>query len=503
MAEVNEVSSLTDFINNDSCCLIFDTNIYLNLYEYSPETTDFFVKLCEHIKHKLYLPSTVKREFDNNHHSSLSRQRNKFRNAVSNLINPLNQMEAKLSHQFEILRSFNFPSIDDLQETVNANIGTLNRTLNTYIDSHQEFEEINSRFLDSDIVNELICEIIENDRMLEAFTIEEIYQHCSDGEKRYKNKVPPGYKDDEKKKGINAFGDFLIWKEALNFCQANNKNLIFVTDDVKEDWYRMENSRRIGFREELVNEFKRITSCEVIGVTSSELFSELAEVYGEEIPSTAEWIIGYDVENYLDAVKDSGIDMDIEELLLNSLEGYIDTSSLSSYDGTNFEYQDDSFEIAYISGAFEGYDDGTAEYNLTFDIKAKCDTNEYYGRDGDSKEILLSPTRTHDIEGRFEVRLVRRIDSYLDYWDDVNLYDEIEIIDGLFVETSILRSEDICIECGVRRGIYLDYNQEPICERCIDNNEHGEICTSCGFKYPVEHMFDESTCYGCSSREFD
>ncbi|MFK5708556.1 PIN-like domain-containing protein [Lysinibacillus boronitolerans] len=501
MTEITELSSLRDFITNDNCCLIFDTNIYLNLYEYSPETTDFFVNLCGRVKNNLYLPSTVKREFDSNHQSSLSRQRNKFKNAVSNLNNPLNQMEAKLTRQFEILRSFNFPSIDELQEVINTDIATLKSTLNTYIEEHEEFEEINGRFLDNDIINELICELIETGRMLEAFTVEEIYQLCSDGEKRYRNKVPPGYKDDEKKKGVSAYGDFLIWKEALNFCLANRKNLIFVTDDIKEDWYKIENSRRIGFRDELIQEFKRITSYEVIGVTSNELFSELADIYGEEIPSPAEWVIGYDVENYLDAVSDSGIYTDIEEILLNSMEDYIDTSTLSYYDGSNFEYREDSFEITYVSGEFEGYVDGTARYLLKFSVKAKCDTNEYHGRDMDTREVILSPARFHDIEGDFDVHLTRNIDSYLDYWAEENLYDEIEIIDGLFIETSVVRSEDLCIECGTRQGIYLDYNNEPICERCMTNNEYGEVCTSCGRKIPIEFMFDGSTCMACSNED--
>ncbi|MGF3104079.1 PIN-like domain-containing protein [Rossellomorea sp. DUT-2] len=70
-------------IKENDFCIVFDTNIYLNLYEYSPEVTDFFVGLSEKIIDNLILPDTVKREFDRNHSTCLHRQRRKFENVTA------------------------------------------------------------------------------------------------------------------------------------------------------------------------------------------------------------------------------------------------------------------------------------------------------------------------------------------------------------------------------------------------------------------------------------
>ena len=48
-----------------------------------------------------------------------------------------------------------------------------------------------------------------------------------------------------------------------------------------------------------------------------------------------------------------------------------------------------------------------------------------------------------------------------------------------------------CSECGKKIGSgvdYFDYYDEPICSDCAVTNSNGEICPSCGKKFPMEHM---------------
>ena len=66
--------------------------------------------------------------------------------------------------------------------------------------------------------------------------------------KRYKNKIPPGFKDSTKNpstdyfyKGVEykrKFGDLILWKQIIEKAKDENiKNVIFITDDEKEDWW--------------------------------------------------------------------------------------------------------------------------------------------------------------------------------------------------------------------------------------------------------------------------
>ena len=61
--------------------------------------------------------------------------------------------------------------------------------------------------------------------------------------------IPPGYKD--VKKENNAIGDYLLWKEILEYAKSERKNIILVTEDKKEDWWWMERGKTIGPRYEL------------------------------------------------------------------------------------------------------------------------------------------------------------------------------------------------------------------------------------------------------------
>jgi hypothetical protein len=79
--------------------------------------------------------------------------------------------------------------------------------------------------------------------------------------------VPPGYKDSGKnnKKMYgdllidNKYGDLIQWLQIIQKAKSICSNVIFVTDDAKEDWWWQSNGKTIGPRPELVTEFKNKT----------------------------------------------------------------------------------------------------------------------------------------------------------------------------------------------------------------------------------------------------
>ncbi|MRX73643.1 hypothetical protein GJU40_15985 [Bacillus lacus] len=488
---------IQNFITQRNFCVVYDTNIYLNLYEYSPEVTNFFVGLTDKIIDNLILPDTVKREFDRNHSICLNRQRKKFENVITLLNKPLNQMKDKINKQFSILKGYKFPNIDRLQEQVEENIHQVEGAFEDYASELDVLNEFNNRFLDEDKIKKLVDSLASKNNLLKAFSLDEIYLLCAEGEKRYSKSTPPGYKDGKDKSGVQAYGDLLIWKEVMNYCRDLNLNLIFVTDDVKEDWYELNNSERVGFRQELISEFNMQTSQQVIGVTSNELFATLAEIHHLEVPSTVEWILGYDVDNYIQNIVDWGITGEIMEELINSGDRFVDTSTLSNYDGSVFEIQDELLNDELISYEFEGYYDGVAEYNLKLIIKVEAISQQYWGRDDDTKDILLSDPTTHILEGEITIKVSRRIESYLEEFINDHSNGIIEIVSGALCEIDSFTADELCIECGNEIGKYFSQNDEPICERCMVTNSKGEVCPSCGRKVSFENMGGQGFCRNC------
>lgn len=117
-----------------------------------------------------------------------------------------------------------------------------------------------------------ITKIKEDDKILDAinnlphgnpFMVSDVLEIIKEGELRYRNTIPPGYMDSGDKKGTQIYGDLIIWKEVLLYAKDNKKDIIFVCDDVKEDWYIADEKKKLFTpRHELLKEFHDVTGKE-------------------------------------------------------------------------------------------------------------------------------------------------------------------------------------------------------------------------------------------------
>lgn len=83
------------------------------------------------------------------------------------------------------------------------------------------------------------------------FTYQEMIDIAKEGDYRYLHEIPPGYKDNEKQ-GLQKYGDLFFWKQVLLHANKQRKDFILVSNDVKSDWYDLEQSAP---RFELLKEF--------------------------------------------------------------------------------------------------------------------------------------------------------------------------------------------------------------------------------------------------------
>lgn len=87
-----------------------------------------------------------------------------------------------------------------------------------------------------------------------AFSKDELDKILNEGEKRYKEQVPPGF-GDIKKPITDRYGDLIFWKEILKKNKEIATPILLITGDKKEDWYLKELGFTIGPRPELIAEF--------------------------------------------------------------------------------------------------------------------------------------------------------------------------------------------------------------------------------------------------------
>lgn len=76
----------------------------------------------------------------------------------------------------------------------------------------------------------------------------------AEGRRRVEDREPPGYKDQKKE---DAAGDYLVWEQVLLESERRCCDVLFVTGDVKEDWWRQERGEFRGPRLELAEEMRQ------------------------------------------------------------------------------------------------------------------------------------------------------------------------------------------------------------------------------------------------------
>ena len=116
----------------------------------------------------------------------------------------------------------------------------------------------------------------------DEYSDEDLFKLYAEGKKRYERRaLPPGYKDD-KKPEHERYGDLIVWRQLLDKAIREEKSIIFVTDDAKDDWWQIINDERLGPRAELREEFRRITG-EDIYIYSTEHFMRNVTRIGKNI----------------------------------------------------------------------------------------------------------------------------------------------------------------------------------------------------------------------------
>lgn len=253
----------------DNGTIVFDTNILLHLYRYDIDLRNKLLSIIKDplITKRIWIPNKVFEEFLKNRITVIADQfdiEQKVKSEISKTIDALkSKISSSLAHAFHPY--VNIKEISDALDTVSNEI-------NTQIDTKRK-AVYNFTFSDDNILPEilkLLAGKVESE--IDDKTKDEIF---TEGKQRFANKIPPGYKDD-KKGEPDCYSDLLIWKSILTKA-SDNKDIIFIVDDQKEDWWRFEKGRKIGPRIELLKEFSKVSTKHIIFYESSRFFQYVDE----------------------------------------------------------------------------------------------------------------------------------------------------------------------------------------------------------------------------------
>lgn len=228
--------------------IVLDTNVLLAPYKLSAAAREDALRAIESSAERLWLPHQVGVEFYRNHASNRDLRAKAYEAAIDQ------------TAKFEQLVTKHLgtgKTHEDLRKEIARVVRDSSSSMKTAIEQLRIADKAITAFGADDVLKRI--EAALGSRVApppDSTTIRNRTEEFTSW--RAPSRTPPGYKDQGKSGTVASAGDFLIWAEILAHAAANNLDVLFVTEDGKDDWWEVVDGQRRPHRA-LVLEFQRTT----------------------------------------------------------------------------------------------------------------------------------------------------------------------------------------------------------------------------------------------------
>jgi len=268
-----------------------DANVLLNLYRYPTSARNDLLATLRQLSDRLFVPYQAALEYQRNRLRIIVSQHKRF-GEVRTILKELQQrLEGQLD-KLQLKKRHALINPDKLLMDVKMLFDSFQHDLEALEQGHPDV-------FDEDEIRNTLDELLQG-RVGPRPDQSELDAIYSQGKSRYKERIPPGYMDEAKSNDEESvyvadglrierqYGDLLVWRQLLeNTAKRQIKQLIFVTDDEKDDWWwSIESAGRktVGPRPELLDEMRREGGVVTFYMYNSERFVQYAKQYlGAEV----------------------------------------------------------------------------------------------------------------------------------------------------------------------------------------------------------------------------
>lgn len=268
-----------DYIYKDAI-IILDTNSILNIYRYNTDNRKKYIEILKKVSKRIYLTNQICDEFYKNRFLIIE-NRTTFKENIFEMISEnqnklLNILEnctgtEKYNSSLSILKHET-----ELKENISNNLKNSLDKIKEYINDFDQDLDI-SYIQKEDPILEEINSIVGN-KISEEFSNEKLEEIYKEGVERYKQEIPPGYKDKDKPDN-SKYNDLVIWKEILELSKSLKKDILFISDDRKEDWATKFKGKDFGPRTELLKEFIKDTKQLFYSITTKRFIEVISSIH--------------------------------------------------------------------------------------------------------------------------------------------------------------------------------------------------------------------------------
>ncbi len=228
-----------------------DANVLLNVYRYTDQARSDLLEVLEKLGNNLWVSHQALSEFWRHRESTL-RERKETTKTVK-------ELAAESNKAVQVVKPWGNRAflqkveIDHIVEVIESAFQGVSDEIERHDDGQSE-RALSGTHEDA-VLKEL--ERILDGHVGAPLGKTDYDEAVKEGLRRVDLQIPPGYKDKSKSQGERAAGDYLVWIQLLIEAKARNCDVIFVTNDLKEDWWRIEpGDLRRGPRPELSNEMR-------------------------------------------------------------------------------------------------------------------------------------------------------------------------------------------------------------------------------------------------------
>lgn len=343
----------------DDMVICFDSNVWLDLYKLPPISIEHVVNaILNNINH-FWLPNQVYIEFNRHLKKNRDFALDRYKNIIKVSCQLLNNTQSQISQEFVNLRNSHILDANELHSIFESEISKLQSNLKMGLQQldHEYQKEVKCISKEEDIVVKLI-ERLYKLREDKIFSINELIAIYEEGETRYKYNVPPGFTDEKKnnREDLDHFlsrkyGDLIIWKEILRYMRDKNKNLLFVQNEKKSDWWESYSSKKIATV--LKQEYEEATnsSSELLMMDFVDFLSLAGKKLGMQAETIEEIVLKSKLEkavcNYLNTNRSAIIEDYLERVYLEKNKLYDLLSDYSFFGGSVEDVE--TYEILEIN----------------------------------------------------------------------------------------------------------------------------------------------------------
>lgn len=307
----------------NDCLFVLDTNVLLDIYRYSQKSASEILNVLKEISDRLWIPYQVAKEYHENLYKTIKEQTSNYMGVIKHLEDLQKTISAKRGLPF--LAECDIADFDGFCVVLKKKLEKQQKKVRLSL-LENKYKDNLAKLLSGKI----------NAKPKE----DKLDELRKEGKIRYEKKIPPGYKDANKPED-ERYGDFILWTEIKEYAKLKKKNIIFVTNDQKEDWFLIIDGLTIGARPELIAEFQQDTSRKIYICTLERFMDNLKNHIKVSITQT----VVAEIQEQQQIKQDEKTEAGGEELNFPQGETSTLQNSQSSQDTVILPQQDDSTSV--------------------------------------------------------------------------------------------------------------------------------------------------------------